>query len=261
MTDSYPVAPVWGQPLDLLGIPVHPVDAHAVHHYISRVIAANQKALVLNVNIHCCNLTWQTPWLQKFLGGAQLVFCDGDGVRWGLRILGLDPPPKITYDRWIWQLSGFAAQKGYTYYFLGSQPGIAEAAARMIEARVPGARVVGTHHGYFAKQGEENEKVIGEINRLKPDILILGFGMPIQEKWLLENWQRVHAHIFLTGGAVFEYVAGKARRAPAWMIRANLEWLFRFYEEPKRLFKRYVYGNPYFMVRVFCEKIRRKLKK
>ncbi len=256
---SYPVDSNYGKALDILGVQVHPVGVPEVHGYIEKVIAEEKKALVLNVNIHCVNLALHSPWLRDFLNAAQMVFCDGDGVRWGLRILGMNPPPKITYDRWLWQLAELAAEKEYSFYFLGGKPGVAEEAAGKIRERFPAVRFAGTQHGYFEKSGPENERVIEEINAARPDILILGFGMPVQEAWLKANWERVHAHIFLTGGAAFDYAAGRARRAPGWMIRANLEWLFRLYEEPKRLFRRYIYGNPYFMFRVFCEKIRRKL--
>ena len=259
MNDSYPIAKRYAPFLEILGIQVHPVDVEGVHGYIAKVIAHKEKALVLNVNIHCVNLAIHTPWLKGLLNEAQMVFCDGDGVRWGFRILGQKPPPKITYDRWIWQLCEFAARQGYRCYFLGGKPGVAQEAARCIREKIPAFKLAGAQHGYFKKEGPENDQVIEEINGVQPDILILGFGMPIQEKWLKDNWPRVKAHIFLTGGAVFDYASGQARRAPEWMIRTNLEWFFRFSQEPKRLFMRYFWGNPYFIMRVLIEKMRQGL--
>lgn len=257
MTAVYPEAQKKEGALDLMGIPVHAVDADAIHHYIAEVIAKNQRALVLNVNINAVNLALDQPWMKELFCKAQMVFCDGDGVRWGFRLLGQTPPPKVTYDRWIWQLASFAAEKGLSLYFLGGKPGIAEQAAARIRHAIPNLRMAGMHHGYFKKEGPENEQVIQEINQTRPDILILGFGMPIQEKWLQNHWHKVAAHVFLTGGAVFDYAAGHAKRAPDWMIRANMEWLYRFLQEPRRLFSRYILGNPYFMFRIFCEKLKR----
>lgn len=258
MNINYPVAEPYVAPLRLLGISIHPVNREQVHDYIQRVIRASQRALVLNVNIHCMNLAHQNEWLKEFLNQAQMVFCDGDGVRWGLKMVGLQPPPKITYDRWIWELGAFCEQQGFSLFFLGSKPGVAQKAADKMKERFPSLKIAGTHHGYFQKSGPETEEVIKKINDAKPDIIILGFGMPSQEAWLKEHWLRVQAHIFLTGGAVFEYAAGQAKRAPAWMIRFHLEWLFRFLQEPKRLFKRYIWGNPYFMIQVMREKLRKK---
>ena len=243
------------------GVPVHNVNAEEVYRFIEQVILRDEKALVLNVNIHCVNLAWQHSWLRDFLNEALLVFCDGDGVRWGLRILGYPPPPKITYDRWVWQLVEFCDKKRFSLFFLGAKPGVAEQAARNAKAKYPGLLIAGIHDGYFSKEGEENEKAIAMINRIRPDILVLGLGMPLQEKWLKENWQRLHAHIFLTGGAVFDYVAGLAKRAPAWMIRCHLEWFFRLIQEPKRLFVRYAFGIPYFFFRIFVAKLSKDPKK
>jgi N-acetylglucosaminyldiphosphoundecaprenol N-acetyl-beta-D-mannosaminyltransferase len=251
---AYPLAPRYGDAFSILGAQCHGVSVDDVHRYIEQVISHRQQALVLNLNVNCVNLCQQLPWLKDFTNQAQMVFCDGDGVRWGARLLGHQAPPKITYDRWIWQLAELAEQKHYRFFFLGGKPGVAEAAAEKLRQRFPRLEIVGTHDGYFGKQGEQSERVIAAINRAKPDILVLGFGMPVQERWLRDHWRGIAAHIFLTGGAVFDYASGAAKRAPNWMIRYHLEWLHRLVREPKRLFKRYVVGNPLFMLRVMLEK-------
>lgn len=242
--------------LKILGLNLHQVTMRDVHDYIEKTVRERRKALVLNLNIHCVCLALKEPWLPGFINGAELVFCDGDGVRWGLKLLGQPAPPKITYDRWIWQLAEFAVPRNISFYFLGGQPGIAKEASERLKSRYPSLKIVGEHHGHFDHQGPDNEKVMEEINFLKPDILVLGFGMPLQEKWLMRNKDRADARIFLTGGAVFDYAAGKFKRAPEWMIKSNLEWLFRMLYAPKRLFKRYAVEIPYFFYRIFKEKLR-----
>lgn len=239
-----------------MGIPVHQVDVEKIHAFLKSVIGQGMKALVLNVNIHSVNLALRHLWLREFLNSAQLVFCDGDGVRWGLRILGYEPPPKVTYDRWIWQLAQFCEKEAYRLFFLGGKPGVAEAARQEMKSRFPKLEITGAEHGYFPKAGAENERVIEKINRAKPDILVVGFGMPLQERWLKDYWERIDAHIFLTGGAVFDYVSGGLRRAPRWMIQTHLEWLFRLLGEPRRLSARYLFGIPYFFLCVLIEKYR-----
>lgn len=254
MADQYPCARPYENAVSILGAQLNPVSVDDVHNYISDVIGRNERALILNLNVHCVNLCQKYRWLKDFINQAQMVFCDGDGVRWGAKIMGLHAPPKITYDRWIWQLTELADQKEYRVFFLGGKPGIAEEAAERIKGRFPRLKVVGTHHGYFQKEGIENEQVIARINETKPDILILGLGMPVQERWLRDNWINVDAHIFLTGGAVFDYASGRAKRAPTWMIRLNLEWLYRLLQEPTRLWTRYVWGNPYFLFKILQAK-------
>ena len=120
------------------------------------------------------------------------------------------------------------------------------------DERYPDLRIVGTHHGYFDRTlgGEENNHVIQMINSAKPNVLIVGFGMPFQERWLLENWEHVDANIFLTGGACLDYMSGRVRRAPRWMLDNGLEWLYRLLLEPVRLWKRYLIGNPLFLYRI-----------
>ncbi|MBN1687856.1 MAG: WecB/TagA/CpsF family glycosyltransferase [Candidatus Omnitrophica bacterium] len=243
---------------EILGVPVHKVGTAEIHNYISQVIDHQEKALVLNVNVNAMNLAIQRSWMSDLFRKAPLVFCDGDGVRWALKWKGYGPPPKVTYARWIWELADWCAGKNYSFYFLGGKPGIAEKARDALREKIPNLQVRGYRDGYFEKEGKENEAVIEEINRLKPDILILGFGMPLQEEWLNQYWEKLDARIFLTGGAVFDYTSGVLKRAPEWMIRMQMEWLYRLLQDPVRLFQRYVFGNPYFFYQVFLEKIGRR---
>jgi N-acetylglucosaminyldiphosphoundecaprenol N-acetyl-beta-D-mannosaminyltransferase len=186
-----------------------------------------------------------------------LVFCDGAGVMLGARLLGHHIPERITYADWIWQLAEFAEPRGFTFFFLGARPGVADKAAASLKARYPALRVVGTHHGYFDKTpgSAENEAVIEQINAVKPNILIVGFGMPLQERWLRDNWDHIDANVALTGGAVFDYVSGELQRAPRWMTDNGLEWLGRLLIEPRRLWKRYLIGNPLFIWRVLKQRL------
>ena len=116
--------------------------------------------------------------------------------------------------------------------------------------------MVGYHHGFFdpAANGYENQEVLAHIRNASPDILLVGMGMPLQERWLLENWNALHVPVGLNGGAALSYVAGNTKRAPEWMIRHGLEWLGRMLIEPKRLWKRYFIGNSLFLWRVLVRK-------
>ena len=127
----------------------------------------------------------------------------------------------------MWSLSALCEREGFSFYFLGGREGIAQLAADRLRERYPSLKVVGIQNGYFAKTGPENDAVIEQINRSRPDILVLGLGMPLQERWLSENWERVDARIALSGGACFDFISGTVRRAPRWMTDNGLEWLYR----------------------------------
>jgi len=213
--------------------------------------------IVLSGNVYSFNLAYEQAWLRDFFNQADIVRLDGAGVRLGAWILGYQTSSRMTWADFAWDLAKFAALRDFTFFFLGARPGVADKAAANLKARFPDLRILGTHHGYFDKTpgSAENEAVIDQINAVKPNILIVGFGMPKQERWLLENWERIDANITLTGGAVFDYISGELRRAPRWMTDNGLEWLGRLLIEPRRLWKRYIIGNPLFMWRVLKQRL------
>jgi len=259
MPRSYPLAKPEKNPVEFLRVPVHPVGgAEDVHHFIEEVITGKKKAVIFNLNIHAMVISFRSRWYRNFIRKAHLIFCDGDGVRWGMRVLGLPPPPKMGTTRWIWDLAGFCAKKGYRIYFLGGKPGIAAEAARRLKDRHAKLQVAGVHDGYFKHWGQENEAVIAEINAARADVLMVCMGMPLQEKWILKNMRRLDVHILAKGGAVLDYVTGQLGQVPEWMLRLNLEWLFRVWEEPRRLFWRYAHDIPTFFYFVFREKLKRR---
>jgi len=241
----------------ILGARIHPISVEKLNSFIAKNILVHQKTIIANVNVHALNIAFITPWFRDFLNNSPIVFCDGFGVIFGARILGFKIPERITYADWIWQLAEFSSIRNFTFYFLGSKDGIAEKAAFRLLERFPELKINGIGNGYFDKTpgSLENEKVIERINKIKPDVLIIGFGMPLQERWLLDNWDRIDAKIALTGGAVFDYISGELQRGPKFLTNHGFEWLARLLIEPRRLWKRYLIGNPIFMWRIFKQKL------
>lgn len=248
-----------GERVEVLGVGVDPLTVEELHAEIGRMVRDGRHGLVLNANVHCLNLAYRDPALRGLLNGAEVVFCDGAGVMLAARLLGRRIPERITYADWAWQLAAYAAAEGFSLYFLGARPGVAEKAAQKLKERYPDLKVSGIRHGHFdhAAGSPENEAVIREINAAAPDILLVGFGMPLQERWLMENWHRVDARVALTGGAVFDYVSGELRRGPRFLTDNGFEWLARLLVEPGRLWRRYVIGNPVFLLRVLRQRLAR----
>lgn len=226
---------------------------------VRRASGSGRREPVLNVNVNCLNLAYRDPELRRALEESPLVFCDGAGVSLGAWLLGLPRPERITYADWMWSLAGFAAREGLSVYLLGSRSGVAEEAAARLRRRHPALRVAGTGNGQFDKTpgSEENEAVLAGVSAANPDILVVGFGMPLQERWLLENRDRLGPGVALAGGAAFDYVSGRLRRGPRLLTENGLEWLARLLAEPARLWRRYLLGNPLFVARVLRERIAR----
>ena len=243
--------------VDVLGVGVDPITAEELQAGIKRLIRSGQRGLVLNVNAHCLNLCHDDPALREFFNSADVVFCDGAGVMLAARLLGRRIPARITYADWAWRLAAFAEAEGLSLFLLGARPGVAEEAARRLRRRHPALHICGTHHGYFdhAAGSPENETVLREIQTAKPDLLLVGLGMPLQEIWLMENRHRIEAGVALTGGAVFDYVSGELRRGPRFLTDNGFEWLARLLVEPRRLWRRYLLGNPLFLLRVLGQRL------
>jgi len=254
---SYRPAERAANAVELLGIRVNDVSATGVLDYMGSVIRGGRQAVIFHANAFAANLAGRHAGMRQALRDAQMVFCDGDGIRWGCRILGLAVPPKVTYARWLPLAAAWCEEHGHSLYLLGGRPGIAASAAERMRERHPRLRIAGTHHGYFDKAGPQTDAVVAEVNRVRPDVVLVCFGMPVQERWVHDNAPRMAAHVFLTGGAALDYAAGAASLTPPWMIRLELEWLYRLWREPRRLFTRYVLGNPEFLLRVFAERARR----
>jgi len=134
-----------------------------------------------------------------------------------------------------------AADHGWRIFYLGSRPGMAAKAARILKSRYPGLQIR-THHGHFNAEhsGPENQAVLAEIKAYAPDILMVGMGMPRQEVWVLENQKEITARAVFCCGALMDYVAGEIPTAPRWIGRLGFEWLYRLLSEPARLWRRYL---------------------
>lgn len=225
------------------GVGVDIVSRELLQSSIEGFVDQRRQAVVAYVNIHAVNVAWDDRVFARFLEGAALAYCDGEGVRLGARLLGTRLPPRVVLTYWIWDLCRLCEQRGFSMYFLGSTAETVVRAVDEIRRRHPSLRIAGWHHGYFEKRGPENEKVLETIRESRPDLLFVGFGMPAQEHWIGENAERIAAIVILPCGSMIEYVAGMKRAAPAWMANHGMEWLFRLLQEPARLWKRYLVGN------------------
>jgi N-acetylglucosaminyldiphosphoundecaprenol N-acetyl-beta-D-mannosaminyltransferase len=235
--------------VNLLGVRVSTIPVDSLVNFVTRTVLTGGKARVVYVNAYAMTLVQELTWLRDFFNRSEVVYCDGFGVKWGARLLGLRIPERLSPPDWIKLLVAECAHQRFSLYLFGARPGVAEKVAAILRQQFPDLRIVGAQHGYFDKSPDsaENETVVQAINVTSPDILLVGLGMPLQERWLSENWDRLNVKVVLPVGALFDYLAGEFPRAPHWMTDHGLEWLGRLVLEPRRLWRRYLLGNPRFL--------------
>jgi N-acetylglucosaminyldiphosphoundecaprenol N-acetyl-beta-D-mannosaminyltransferase len=245
-----PASALFDIPIDLAqpGELLRTISGWASHHTTRRV---------MYVNAHVVNQSRTTPGLGEALRRADLVYCDGYGVRLAARVLDVQVPHRMTGADWIWGLATLCELAGHRMYLLGSEPPIALQAAARLRRWYPRLDVVGAHHGYFGLDTPHNERVIEDINAHAPAIVLVGMGTPKQELWVDRYADRLGGAVVWTVGALFDYVSGHMPRAPRWLADNGLEWIFRLAIEPQRMWRRYLLGNPVFLARVLSEARRR----
>jgi N-acetylglucosaminyldiphosphoundecaprenol N-acetyl-beta-D-mannosaminyltransferase len=243
--------------VDLLGVRIDDLHIAELLDFIACLISGENKAIIAYVNVHAMNIAYELAWFRDFLNGADVVFCDGFGIKWGARLVGQTIQYRYTPPDWLPLLCEVCVQRSFSLFFLGARPGVAERAASQLQRQFPSLQIVGTCHGYFDKSltSQQNEAVVQKINAVHADILVVGFGMPLQERWLMENWERIDAKVAIPLGAAFDYISGEVYRVPHWMTDHGFEWLGRLIIEPRRLWKRYLIGNPLFLWRVLKQRL------
>lgn len=240
----------------VLGVRVDGISLQRLIHQVESFASSGRRHSVMYANVHVLNTAYRNAELRNILNQADLVYCDGDGVRLGARLLGHRLPPRMTGADWIEPLCAACAAGSIALYLLGSRPGIAAHAAQSLQARYPGLRIAGTHHGYLTDP-TVCATAIEAINAAHPHVVLVGMGTPIQERWIAAHRHELKAPVVWAVGALFDFVAGVQPRGPRWMLDNGLEWLYRLCSDPRRLWQRYVVGNPLFVLRVLWQKMSR----
>jgi N-acetylglucosaminyldiphosphoundecaprenol N-acetyl-beta-D-mannosaminyltransferase len=207
------------------------------------------------INIHTIDVALKITWFKEFLNQSLISYCDGEGVRLGARLLGENIPERITLSDYIYDIAESAVEYDLKLFFLGSTSSVAERAAKKLKELYPALQISGYHHGFFSEL--ENNSVIRTINACQPDILILGMGVPLQEAWTKENFSKLNVNLIWMGGGFLDTVSGEKKQCPRWLGNIGLEWFFRLLQEPRRLWKRYLIGNPLFLLRIIHARLHR----
>lgn len=247
--------------VDVLGVPVARLStAEFVQTMLTEAQArrggVQPPALVTYLNAACSNIASADAGYAEILRGADCVYADGQAIVWASRWLagrGAGLPERVNAGDFIVEFCRAAAERGISIALIGGRPGVASAAAERWNSTVPDLNVAGTWDGFF-QNDTELRTAIESIEAATPDIILVGMGVPLQEKWAVEHLVGVKCGAIWCVGALFEYFGEGRRRAPVWMRRAGLEWAFRLMLEPGRLWKRYLVGNVRFVARVLGQR-------
>lgn len=242
-----------GLAVRLLGVTVHGLTWERLKAAIAEAVDKNRRRIIANHNLHSVYLYHHDPTVRSFYARAELVHIDGMSLVLFGKLLGLplSGRNRLTPLDWIRPLTAEAAKRRWRMFYLGSRPGIAARGADILREEFPGL-LLDTAHGHFDPDadGAENRAVIEAINRSRPNLLLVGMGMPRQERWILENAERIDANAIFNVGGLMDYIAGATATPPRWMGRLGLEWLFRLLGDPARLWKRYLI-EPWFVCGLF----------
>ena len=216
---------------DIMGIAFDNVTMQQALERAGEILAGDKTCYAVTPNAEIAYEALRDESLRALLNEADLVLPDGAGVVLASKILKTPLQQKVAGVDFADGLLGMLAQNGKSVYLLGSKPGIAELAADKMRDKHPGLTICGMHDGYF----KDEAPVIEKINAAKPDVLFVCLGAPKQELFMKNHLDELHIKLMIGLGGSLDSFAGTVKRAPKWMIRCNLEWLYRLIKEPKRI--------------------------
>ncbi|MCL1848258.1 MAG: WecB/TagA/CpsF family glycosyltransferase [Clostridiales bacterium] len=247
--------------VDVLGFPVANLDmgeaVAAIRAMLERqgsTREAGGAARIVTANAEIMYHADQDPSLGMLLRTADLILPDGVGVVKAASILGSPLKERVAGTDLMVELAAWAEANGRSVYLLGAAKESVEGAAAALREKYPALRIAGYHDGYF--KGEETEAILMEIEAARPDFLFIGMGFPAQDRFYVQHKGRLPVGVVMGVGGSFDALSGKVRRAPLWVRRLNLEWAFRFAQNPKRLGR--IWALPGFVLAVLLKKAKKR---
>ncbi len=238
----------------VLGVEISLVDLGSATDTVIRWIQCREKHYVAVTGVHGVVEAQDDPGFKSILNRAGLNVADGMPVVWLSRRAGHSQVSRVFGPDFMLHVSQVLGQIKARAFYYGAAPGVAEALARTLEGHYAGLVTAGTYSPPFrALTATEEDEIAARINQARPDIVWVGLSTPAQEKWMARFRPRLEAPILAGVGAAFDYNTGRIKRAPGWMQRSGLEWLYRLIQEPSRLWKRYARNNPLFVYYLLCQ--------
>lgn len=236
---------------EIQGVLINNENLEKVTQRVEGFIKDGQGHFIVTANPEIVMLSKNDAEFRQILQKADIVTADGIGLIIAAKIMGKSVPQRVTGIDLINKLFKLSQEKGYRIFFLGAKEGIAEKAKIEVEKTFPGVQIVGHQHGFFT----DHEKILENINDTKPDILLVALGMGRQEKWIWNNLEGLNCSVSIGVGGSFDILSGELQRAPKWMQKYGIEWLYRLIQEPSRFMRMMVL--PKFLLIVLGQRLRK----
>ena len=244
--------PQWTVPVATIGgLPIAVIDrAQSAELMVDAALARRDHSrpplVFTSANGQVLSMCASDPHIRDLFVGADLIHADGMPLVQISRLFTKTPlPERVATTDLFHDVARVALQRGASIYLLGAAKAVMNQAVQRIRALYPDLRLVGYNGGYMRREGDE-ERIIADINSAQPDILFVGIGAPAELQFAMQFRERLHGvGLIKTSGGLFDFLSGKNARAPDWMQRAGLEWVYRIYLEPRRLSGRYLMTNPH----------------
>ena len=241
-------------PVEVYGVPLHPLTMAQTVERVEALVADGGPHQHVVLNAAKVVQLRDDPALREIVRSCALVNADGQAVVWGARLLGADVPERVTGIDLFDRLLDRAAELGWSVYFLGATEEVVRQVVELQHSVRPALRIAGWRNGYWTA-GEE-PAVVAAVAAAKPTLLFVAMPTPRKEFFLAQHLEALDVPFAMGVGGSFDILAGITRRAPGWMQRAGLEWMYRLLQEPRRMFRRYLVGNVRFILITLGEKLR-----
>ncbi|MFQ5718342.1 MAG: WecB/TagA/CpsF family glycosyltransferase [Acidobacteriota bacterium] len=240
---------------DFLGLKLSRLDLGAVLTSVDVAVAEQRPLYHCVLNASKVVAAARDVELRQLLNSFDLINADGQSVVWAARLLGMGQFERITGIDLMQTLLARASARHYSVYFLGATEAVLRSMIDNMARRHPALRIAGSHHGYF--QAEDEPSLCDRINGSDADLLFVGTPSPMKERFLIHNRTRLTVPFAMGVGGTFDVLAGTIQRAPRFLQETGLEWAFRLAQEPRRLWKRYLYSNSRFVWLVARKRLQR----
>jgi len=244
--------------VNVLGVGISVIDQDRAREYLFDAVRRGKRGYVTVTGVHGVSEAQNDPIFRGIFSQALLVTPDGMPMVWMGKLQGHGSIRRVYGPDLMLNLCEHSRDSGLTHFFYGGKSGVAEALADELQKRFPGLRVVGTYSPPFRSLNDSELRGLQEqVRAAHPDFFWVGLSTPKQEVFMAEHLSLLpEAKIFIGVGAAFDLLTGRVPQAPRWMQRIGLEWLFRLFQEPRRLWKRYLVNNPLFVIRVMGQLLR-----